>query len=193
MSDGDVVVLAAADKLNSGADGGFVITGFDADGGAIPPPIATTARDVVFALGIDDSFFTVDMIVTARGPVVLEAGVLLDAKIDRLLFHGGVDPYRYFLQRALRLPAPPPSLERAVSLRFLFAEEAGTLRIVSPTTEGGIVEWERHDGDAVRPPESIADTVGWVITKGEDRARAVAASERIARGELFTVEHEATR
>jgi phosphoribosylaminoimidazole carboxylase (NCAIR synthetase) len=193
VCEGEVTILAAAEKITGGARGGFVMTGFVAGGEAPSARVEEVARDVVAALGIDDSFFTVDLIVTDRGPVVLEAGVLLDAKIDRLLLHGGVDPYRYFCRRAARLPTPPPILESALSLRFLFAESAGGLRILSPSVEGGIVEWERHDGDAVRPPESIADTVGWVITKGENRQLAVAAGRGIAEtGELFTVENKET-
>jgi hypothetical protein len=49
------------------------------------------------------------------------------------------------------------------------------------------IEWEGVDGDSIRPPRSVADTVGWVITEGDNRKEAYGFATGLAEGSLFQV------
>ena len=68
---------------------------------------------------------------------------------------------------------------RAHALRFIYASEPGVLAMDSAgrvKTQGGSahLEFEKAAGDRVRPPESVADVVAWVIGSGSDASRVEA-------------------
>ena len=52
-------------------------------------------------------------------------------------------------------------------LSFLFAPNEGELNINSEEANkyDGIIEWEKPNGSFVKSPNSIADALGWIITK----------------------------
>lgn len=196
---GEPRVFAVSEKFTSGKDGGFVIKGFAAGRAAEDDPgftgnissIEGVSIKAARALKIDNSFFSVDLILTTHGPVVIECGVLLDAKIDRLLSFAGIDIYGLFCGVVTGRGAA--GFERltggGAALVFFFAERTGRLDRGDDVRSGEdyLVEWERRDGDSVRPPESIADTLGWVIAKGEDRKEAYAKALEASEGLSFRV------
>ena len=185
----DPVIISVSEKFNLGPEANFTISGFatgrvpDADEeltGAMAS-ICSVAMAAVRSLDITNSFFSVDVILTGNGPVVLECGVLLDAKIDRLLYFAGVDVYGMICRVATgqMVGAVGPCFSGAYALKFMFARREGRLKTVEsdgfgPEYKGRrvAVEWERVTGDPVMPPRSIADTVGWVVTEGNDQGDA---------------------
>ncbi len=132
------------------------------------------AEPVLSAAGLDDSYFSLDVIESDGGLFVIDVGPLLDAKIDRLLHHAGVDVYGVASDIGLGGPvAAALSLGRAHALRFVYASEPGVLAMGTAgrvKTKGGFayLEFEKTAGDEVRPPESVADVVAWVIGSGSD-------------------------
>jgi len=201
VSHGQFTVLAISEKFNLGFEGNFTISGFAM--GTIPDEdhalkknidfISTVALDAVGSLGIDNSFFSVDVILSDKGPLVLECGILLDAKIDRFLHYAGVNVYEMICRVAIgeRLEEATTKFQKGYALKFMFAQKEGKLRIVSDynTQMSGniLIEWERDNEDMVIKPKSIADTVGWIITAGNDQKNAYFTASKISEGPLFHV------
>ncbi len=200
---GEPSVLSVSEKFTLGKDEGFVIFGFAA--GRFPASDAELADNIqamqeaavkaAAALKIDNSFFNVDMILSSDGPVVIECGLFLDAKVDRLLSFAGLDLYSLFCSVATGRAAGKAIADLdlladcAAALVFFFADKPGTLMIEATDCEQEdcLIEWERRSGDSVRPPESISDTLGWVIAKGLDQGEAYAKAREISDGLPYKV------
>ncbi len=196
-------VLAVSEKFNLGAAQSFVISGFatgrssEANTKRSSDAISRAVLKAVAALGINDSFFGADVLLTEQGPLVLEVGLLLDAKIDRLLHFCGVNVYEMLCRVAcgLDIEYGDRSWSKGYALKFMFADRPGLLSIESGVEleagksreERGTVEWERKNGDLVQPPQSIADTIGWVIAEGKDRASAYELASKLASENRFVV------
>ncbi len=176
---GSVRVLATSRKHTRGDH--FVIEGYVFDREEVADPsgrFGALAARTIGALALDDTFFSLDVLFTADGPVVLDAGPLLDAKMDRLLWHSGIDVYRIPTAAALGQldsgPEEAPARPGAHGLRFLYADRPGTLGRAAPgefVDEDGVrlvFELEREVGSAVAPPTSVADTIGWLYATGEN-------------------------
>lgn len=189
VSHGRQMVLAVSEKFNLGFENNFTISGFatgpisdeDNDLKKNIASIHDVAFGAVRSLKIDNSFFSVDVILAGDGPLVLECGVLLDAKIDRLLHFMGVDVYEMICRIAAgeRLERVSPKFQKGYALKFMFGQEEGKLQIIrrndtqiSKGSNRFLIEWERDNEDLVRKPKSIADTIGWVITEGADQRDA---------------------
>ena len=121
VHNGEPMVMAVCEKHVEG----FVPRGFTLIDESIPVP-------AVKALGIDNSFFTIDMI----GEYVIDAGVMLDCKVDVLLDHCGANVYEYAVKRRLGIPVEWTPPKRLGSIHF------------------------EYDGE----PESTADMRGWELT-----------------------------
>jgi predicted ATP-grasp superfamily ATP-dependent carboligase len=182
----DLRVLAVCRKLNLGPDRNFIISGFySVDPSADrwgASSAASVALDAVRCLGIRNSFFAVDVIVGPFGPMVLEVGLLLDAKIDRLLAFSGADVYGSACRNATGQPTFPPGIcPEGFALRFMFGPDE-TSR-ASPesacSTPQCTVEWEVGPGRF--PPQSLADTFGWVLCRADSSEDAAAEAGEIAR------------
>jgi len=203
ISKGRSTVLAISEKYSLGAAHNFIISGFATDRSSeantkhSSDAISKSVSKAVEALGINDSFFGADVLLTEQGPLVLEVGLLLDAKIDRLLYFCGVDVYKMLCCVAcgLDIEYQERIWSKGCALQFMFADCPGLLTIDSGVKlealkSGGerwTVEWERHDGDFVQPPRSIADTIGWVIAEGRDRASAYELASNVASDYRFVV------
>ena len=176
------VILSIADKYTGVSSKSFAIEGFATSRLASPDqPTAALEKlsvEVVAALDIDDSFFSIDAIYAEGELFVLDVGLLLDAKIDRLLAIAGLDVYQLLVRlatgeklssSAYRLPNG-----KGFALRFLYADRKGELlpRIGYELNDRLAIEWERVGGDQVQPPRSVADTVGWLTSEREDRMSA---------------------
>jgi biotin carboxylase len=127
-------------------------------------------------LGIDNHFFGADVIVSKSGDIYfLEMGFLMDAKMDRLLHHAGLDIYGYLVDivtgkqiTTKNIPVP----QKGYALRFLYAGNDGILLKKGTGDTDILTEWEKEDGDLVSRPQSVADIVGWLIASGSNSHEA---------------------
>jgi glutathione synthase/RimK-type ligase-like ATP-grasp enzyme len=168
VSGGEVTVMAVSRKHTlpeSPVMAGFA-TASPRDPGA--GAAAEVAPAAIGAAGLDDSFFSLDVIVGDRGAFVVDVGPLLDAKIDRALDLAGLDPYGVAID-LVTTGRPEIGSAASFAVRFLYAATAGTVSSAVPGQVGGaVLELERAVGDEVAPPGSIADVLGWMIATGDD-------------------------
>jgi biotin carboxylase len=203
VSNNKATVITISEKLNLGMAQNFIVSGFRTGRNfnmnfkysidEIVEPVLLAVK----ALGINDSFFGADVLLTNQGPLILEIGLLLDAKIDRLLFFAGVDVYSMRCKVAIgdEMSFQPLDKSKAYALQFIFASQKGRLAIknrqVSKSTdinEGRIsIEWERQEGDMVNPPKSVADILGWVMVEAADREITSRYAEKTVKSKLFNI------
>ena len=93
-------------------------------------------------LGINNSFFSVDI----KGGKVLDVGLLLDCKIDRLLFHTGFDIYEAYVklatgQRVFWPLDKMPKFKPGYRLHFNYPAGTGELPDIT-----GISIWDNEGG-----------------------------------------------
>ena len=204
ISCGKPIVLIVSEKFNLGYENNFTISGFaigsisdeDHDLKKKFSSISDVALEAARSLEINNSFFSVDVLLTADGPIVIECGVLLDAKIDRLLYFAGVDVYEMICRVVAgeRIEEASPKFQKGYALKFMFAQKEGKLKIVSDydrqmsrNSSRILIEWERNNDNKVGIPKSIADTVGWVITEANDRKEAYRRATKISEEQHFQV------
>jgi len=158
--------------------------------------IQAVAYDAVKSIGIDNSFFSVDMLLTEGGPLILECGVMLDARIDRLLSFAGINVYKIICKMASgrNIAGIEPRFRKGYALKFMFACRNGKLKIdLKKNIQQGIdgnrvlVEWEKKTGDKVKPPESISDAVGWVISEALNKKEAFKISNDVSESGIYQV------
>jgi biotin carboxylase len=169
------IVLAVSEKHSLGGDFNFIMSGFSIINADEKKQykedwikiIKETALQAVNAMGITNSFFSVDIVDTKKGFMVLECGVLLDCKIDRLLKYVDIDVYKMMINLIIGddKNLEIPSSIKSACLSFLFVEKEGLFKInnLFEKKYDGKIEWEKHNGEYVRLPRSIADAVGWLI------------------------------
>ncbi len=146
------------------------------------------AAELAAAFALEHTAFNADVLWTPDGPVLLEVGLLFDAKVDRLLDAAGVDVYGALAALAMGEPLPEiGEPRRASASRFLYAEELLTLDDVTlraaerAAKDAGVrIEWQLAPGDAARPPRALADTVGWLVASARS---AVSAAAKLAEAE----------
>lgn len=170
-------VFSISKKYNLGSEANYIMSGFTTlsknEQSDLGKEIKDLSIKVVKALGISNSFFSIDVIGSENSLVVIECGLLLDCKIDRLLAYQNFSIYESFLLvitgEAIKLPEP--KLLEQVSLNFLHAKDKGFLKIQLDKVQDfdGLVEWGKADGSAVVKPKSIADVLGWAVTKNQSK------------------------
>lgn len=141
-------------------------------------------------IGINNNFFGADIIIDdENNNYILEYGILLDSKIDRLLYHAGLDIYSLMVDISTSSKINPKDysvLSKNVALRFMFADKSGI--IVYGKTQDMIVEWECSNRSKVKRPNSIADTLGWIVCIEEDEQNVVwNQCQNINTNELYKV------
>lgn len=176
------VILAVSEKFNLGSEYNFTMSGFslakieDTDEKLQKKimSIKEVGKQAAIAMGISNSFFSADIVLTKNGLMVLECGVLLDCKIDRLLYHSGIDVYDLFIKLVTKQNEKITNINPVEnwSLSFLFAPNEGRLNIDNDESNkySGIVEWEKSNECYVKPPNSISDTLGWTISKNDNES-----------------------
>ncbi|MFT5285921.1 MAG: biotin carboxylase [Planctomycetota bacterium] len=130
---------------------------------------------VAKGLNLKHTAFNLDVICTDAGPVVIEVGCFLDAKIDRLLHFGGRDVYGALCQVAVgETPTEWKPLKEGLASRFLFTSHMVQLSAEQMKSaedlvaaEGAVLEWQIEAGDEVRTARSLSDTLGWILCKGK--------------------------
>jgi|GEM_PF-2227413 len=193
------IVLSISEKYNLGVKFNFTMCGFSmgkiSDGDRVLKSkiklILKNAVKAVNSMGITNSFFSVDVLLTDADVLILECGVLLDCKIDRLLNYVGVDVYRMILNiiTGNTMAIHQPRYKKGYGLSFLFADKDGHLKTISQNKLDfeGMIEWNCLDEDIVKPPLSIADAVGWIIVSGDNSRKAYNYSNNLTKKNLFKV------
>ena len=196
--------LAFLEKFNLGPSHNFTISGFamgqiaDKEGQIEESfdSITQVALQAVSAINIKFSFFTVDLLLTEKGPLVLEVGILLDAKVDRLLNFSGIDVYEMIcsLVSGGGVKYQGCNDHKGYALKFLFADRFGKLKINLESELDRVVssgqykiEWERRNGDLVQPPRSIADTLGWILYEHENALSSFQKAAEISQQKCFYI------
>jgi predicted ATP-grasp superfamily ATP-dependent carboligase len=200
VNKGKVNILSVSLKYTNGPAGNFTIDGF-ATGNKIDDKVFTSMYDiadkVVIALKLDNTFFSIDAIIGEKEIAVVDVGLLLDAKIDRLIFFAGLDIY------TLRIRLATNSLDEkneqylvndhGYALKFFYPDSSGYLYYNDKNIEmlrrkhELCFERQRLSGDYVSKPASLSDTIGWVIAKGEDYSQAWSLVSSINSDSIFSV------
>ncbi len=206
LRDGELRQAALSRKYVGAPRRPFLMEGFHL--GAVAPETAPRLRRlavrVARLVGLRRGFLSLDVIHTGEELKVVDMGPLLDAKMDRLLFHGGTKVYelavRLSLEDAAESRLPPeqePRMPEEGALRFLYASREGILRtkvegtrtILSGETEGTVTaEWGPAPGSEVAPPRSLADALGWVTCLEAEPGNPWAFLEGMDLSSLFDVE-----
>ena len=133
--------------------------------------LARISQECIFSLGLRNSAFSIDLKMTESGPVILDVGILLDAKLDRLLEFIGSDFYGDRIRTALGEPVGTTGpLADSHGLAFIYGAQKGQLppaHILESTSrfldQGLRLEWELGPGASVSPPASLSDIMGWLL------------------------------
>ena len=193
------IVLSVSEKYNLGPEFNFTMSGFSigkvADEDKFLLSNIDSIKEIsiqsVNAMNVTNSFFSVDVLLTKTGPMVLECGVLLDCKIDRLFKFAGVDVYEMFLKiiTGIQTHIDKPEYDSGYDLTFMYADKKGYIQINTDNLDkiDGKIEWERENDDFVKSPTSVSDTVGWLMTKGKDSIDAKARSKINLQEAIFNV------
>ena len=117
-------------------------------------------------LDINNHYFGADIILKEDFSdfKIIEIGYLLDAKMDRLLYHCGYPVYDILLDI---IDGTKVELNDQLQFQsnkclvFLYAPKNGKLLIRNKPEH--LVEWEKQEQDEVKIPDGIADILGWCI------------------------------
>jgi biotin carboxylase len=128
----------------------------------------------VTSLGINNNYFGADIIINEKTGefYILEIGYLLDAKMDRLLSHSGIDIYEMLIDIISGVDIDVSkllSIKIEKCLDIIYAKKGGKL-LINPDYFNTL-EWEREDGDKVNIPNSISDLIGWYIHDFSERSK----------------------
>jgi len=209
-NEGEVTVLSVANKFTLGSNNNFVIKGFAlgkstacvaSSNEKIMKEIIELSSRTVTSLEINNSFFSLDIIDGENGLMVIDAGLLMDAKIDRLLFFAGLDVYTLRCLLAIGKYTHKRMewncKNRGYALRFLYANSEGIIwqhcnsNLHSSIANHGnsriAIEWERQNGDYVRPPLSLSDTIGWIMVESSDRSTAWKIASEFTTDKCFSL------
>jgi biotin carboxylase len=154
------------------------------------------AESVCRAIGLDQGVFHLEMIITGRGPVLVEANPRIMGGILPTVYQhaSGQDIYRNFLQVISGVPVEgvPPVFTGCVAGRRFFVREPGTM-----PQRWDIDDWLGADRDTiiafdapevmgVQPGQSLrrGNVIARVILRGQDyAATACTARDMIRRAE----------
>lgn len=185
---GVVHVLAITDKLTTGTPH-FVEMGHNQPSrfsGETKAAIENAAAAAMTAVGIENGPAHVEMMVTARGPVLIELGARLGGDFittDLVPLSTGID----MLGATIRLACGEdvdisPRKPMASAVRYMNTAH-GTIRRVEGIEEAmqlpGVIRAEmlKQIGDAAGDITNSLDRVGYIIGQGETVKQAVAACE----------------
>ncbi len=116
------------------------------------------------ALDIDNSQISLDIKIDHQNTVtVIECGIFWDSKIDRLWEHSGFNGYGYFIDRLFR----NQDIDNKISLgsaamEILYSDKEQILNEPEILAQypNSRIEFEKHSGELIRPPTSVADMIG---------------------------------
>ena len=158
------------------------------------PRLAGLFAGICRALNLPGYLFAADVIVSGGAVYVIDVGFLLDACMDRLLAHAGVDIYALLVALSTHAPLPAAAAPRSpCALSFIYAKKRGVLTkraaARAPQQQGAVIEWEKHlFGSVVAGPRSVDDTLGVALALSADAGNAYAAATAAAQSAADVVE-----
>ena len=201
MLSGEAKVLAVTDKLTTGAPH-FIEMGHSEQsrlGAEATEKIKRLAEQAMLAVGAAEGPGHVEIIVTSKGPKVVELGARLGGDFittDLVPLATGVDFLKAVIQAACgERPDVTPRFRRASAIRFIPAGE-GIIRGIEGMDEAmkipGIVKAEclKTIGDRIPPLTSSLDRAGYVIAQADDPEQAVSLCDQAMKKIRFIVREE---
>ena len=180
MTGNKPIILSVCKKHNLGKAGNFIMSGFTSlassssvDDKALLDRLKNASIQAAQALKINDSLFSVD-IIASRGEVnVVECGILLDCKIDRLLAFMQINIYEMMISliSGQSISRFDSNIDSRISLNFIFANKDGYFQVNQDAVNKfkGEVFWNKSPGSFVSKPKSISDILGWTISEEESK------------------------
>ena len=187
--DNQLTVFSVCKKFSSqnleGICSGYI--SLDLNSGLIRNIVDKT-KEIINVLGINNSLVSLDIIYDKK-VYLIDIGLMLDAKIDRLLEFASIDAYFIYLSALLcnDIGDVKMQLDEGYGLKFLYAEKSG---ILQKKTQKENVFLEKDVGSAVRPPASISDIIGWALIKEKNIDEVETVFNSIQSGDCFKVVHE---
>lgn len=185
---GQVHVLAITDKITTGSPH-FVEMGHDQPSqfvGETKEKIEKAAAAAMKAVGIENGPAHVEMMVTARGPVLIELGARLGGDFittDLVPLSTGIDMLGATIHLACGEPVDVTVRNpRASTIRY-FETDYGVIRGVEGIPEAmalpGVIRADmlKQNGEEAVPISNSLDRVGYVIAQADTVAQAAAACE----------------
>lgn len=188
---GEATVLAVTDKLTTGAPH-FVETGHSQPSRLSFEDVSKVeklAKDAVKAVGIAMGAAHVEIMVTKKGPVLIELGARMGG--DCITTHlvplsTGINMIKANINIALGVrPSVTPLFSRGAAIRYVLPER-GIIRSIDGAQiaecMSGVkrVEIMKRAGDTVTAVRNSNDRLGFVITQGETVDQAVAIADAAA-------------
>ncbi len=201
MLSGKANVLAVTDKLTTGAPH-FIEMGHSEQsrlGDEITENVKKLAEQAMLAVGVAEGPGHVEIIVTSKGPRVVELGARLGGDFittDLVPLATGVDFLKAVIQAACgERPDITPKFNRGSAIRFIPAEEgiiSGIEGIDEAEKIPGIMKVEclRAIGDRIPPLTSSLDRAGYVIAQADDPEQAIALCDQALKKIKFIVREE---
>lgn len=195
--DGNVHIIAITDKLTTG-EPRFVEMGHSQPtrlSDETKVQIEAVAAKAVKAIGIENGPSHTEIIVTDKGPKIVELGARLGG--DNITTHlvplsTGVDMVKCCIEIALGYK---PNLERTLNMgsaiRY-FETPVGRITNIRGVENAeqlpGVkqISFVRNIGDTILPINSSSDRIGFIIAQSEDAKRAITTCEKAMH--LITIE-----
>ena len=130
-----------------------------------------TFRKSLKVIHANNYFFNMDVIFTKGNLFVVDFGILLDSKVDRLFSYSGINVYEALLNTLTGKKSFLYNLnpETEIFLKFMYAKKGGRLVINKNFREQNLlVEWNKKPDEAVKKPDSLKDSLGWIITNDKN-------------------------
>ena len=136
--------------------------------------IVNEAKKAVLALGLNRSFFNMDIILTDQGDVfILEVGARIGGAFipDTIAVYYEFDIYEKIILNALGMPIELPTKGRGTCMsELLISETDGKIQKIeidfNKINSLGTIVLGNKIGDKVRKFQSGADAIGGIVTKG---------------------------
>lgn len=197
--DGNVNILQITDKLTSGAPH-FVEMGHSQPSHhpkTVRAQICKVATDAVRAVGIDKGPAHVEMMVTARGPVMIELGARMGG--DNITTHlvplsTGIDMVKATIDVALGdAPDIEPKIHCGAAIRY-FDVPFGIITSISGIEEAKVlpgvkqITFTKFVGDVSSPIHCSNDRIGFVIAQAGSAEDAVEVCEAAMKAVEIVIE-----
>jgi len=187
---GKINVLAITDKLTTGSPH-FVEIGHNQPSrffGEMKEKIEQATIGAMKAVGIENGPAHVEMMITQRGPVLIELGARLGGDFittDLVPLSTGIDMLGATIQLACGMPVDlTPKKPKASAIRYMKTEH-GVIRGLEVKEEAmkipGVVRVSmlKDNGEIAGPITNSLDRVGYAIGQGDTVEEAVAACESV--------------
>lgn len=186
---GDVNIIQITDKITTGAPH-FVEMGHtqpSRKSADIQNQIKILAEKAIKSIGVDNGPCHVEMMVTDRGPVMIELGARMGG--DNITTHlvplsTGIDMTEASIHVALgETPVITPKINKGSAIRYICAT-SGTIKSINGIDEArkipGVTEvtMTKHPGDASTAIACSNDRIGFVIAQGKDADDAAEICEK---------------